>query len=87
MRWLFQVTVAGESMWPVLVPGKTYWASSLVPLAVGKIVVAQNPVNSKTYLIKKIHSLSGSQLKLAGTVSWSSSPTVDRQNVLGVLIN
>ena len=44
---IFRITVSGESCWPELVPGKTYFASRLRRAHVGDYVVFKNPHRQK----------------------------------------
>ncbi|GEM_PF-1278450 len=83
----FLVRVSGESMWPLLVPGRRYLASSLLAPRPGRIVVAPNPSYPPELLIKRVEWLEGQQLHLGGTVAWSNSYVVPRQSVYGVLLS
>ncbi len=83
----FLVRVSGESMWPLLVPGRRYLASSLLAPRQGRIVVAPNPSYPPELLIKRVERVEGQRLHLGGTVGWSSSYVVPRQSVYGVLLS
>ena len=52
--FLFAVKVQGMSMWPTLVPGRRYVASSLLKPRVGDCIVFQNPKNEAQIFVKKI---------------------------------
>jgi len=90
----FEIIVTGESMWPVLVPGKRYMARRDVEPCVGDIVVARNPKHPSETIVKhisriaivSIYDLPTTTYELIGTVSWSSTFIVDRASILGVVI-
>lgn len=84
--WLFRVKVTGESLWPVLVPGQYYWASSLVCPRPGRIVVFHDPADTERFLVKKITRQEGQSFILEGTVSWSSSYRARENAILGCVI-
>jgi hypothetical protein len=69
-------------MWPTLIPGRRYLASSLLGPRVGRIVVARHPYEAG-FLVKKIDKITGDRLHLVGLVSWSDSYTVGKDAVLG----
>lgn len=81
----FEVLVTGESMWPVLIPGKRYIARRDQEPAVGDIVVAINPNDAANTIVKRLTVINGDKYQLVGTVSWSSTFAVTRQQILGVL--
>lgn len=80
---LFRVTVTGESMWPALTPGKTYWASSLLPYRVGAIVVAKT---NHRFVIKRVGAMSGESVELESEAPGGATVTVPRMIVLGTLL-
>lgn len=116
----FTVLVTGESMWPVLVPGRRYTARRGAEPRVGDIVVAQHPTDSSTTIVKRVTAIQASSeqphfavlrrgrqavsskgtavsdrspftahrslFTLTGTVSWSSTFTVPRSAILGVVV-
>lgn len=86
-RVLFLVRVSGESMWPSLVPGRRYWATSLLKPRVGDVVVAVHPHDHTIFVVKKITTHDGNAYGLDGTVPWSSSFTVPADTVVGVLLH
>ena len=53
-RYLFSVKVEGMSMWPRLVPGWRYFATSLLSPRVGDTIVFRNPQNVAQIFVKKI---------------------------------
>jgi len=89
-------------MWPVLVPGQCYTTRRNVEPAVDDIVIAQHPTDSSQTIVKRIVAISEQQsansngsrpfadshllFTLAGTVSWSSTFTVTRPQIFGVLV-
>ncbi len=83
---LFLVRVSGESMWPRLVPGRRYFATSLLSPRVGRIVVCAHPHEAGQLLVKRVERIADGKLHLGGTVDWSSSYVVPRAAVWGVII-
>ncbi|MBI4250050.1 hypothetical protein HY622_00475 [Candidatus Uhrbacteria bacterium] len=81
--FFFRVTVTGESMWPRLTPGQTYWASSLLPYRVGSIVVVGT---THRMVIKFVRSIDEDQITLGGTQPSAQSITVKTEQVLGRLL-
>lgn len=73
-------------MWPALVPGKTYWATSLLESREGDIVIAQSKESQSGFVIKKIKRVGGENYLLGGAVPWSSTYEVKRENIIGRLI-
>lgn len=82
----FEVLVSGESMWPVLVPGKRYAARRDGELHVNDVVVAIHPSDPAQTIVKRVSAISNGVYTLSGTVSWSSTFEVTRQQILGVLV-
>lgn len=89
-RLLFRVRVSGESCWPSLVPGRSYWASALAPVRAGDFVVFRNPMDDKQILVKKICGVRDGAYQVGSTVSWGLSSkdfgAVDKKHILGKLI-
>lgn len=85
MRWLFHVRVSGESMWPEFIPGKVYWASSLIRPKVGRVIIFR-PDNSSGYILKRIAKINGDVIYASGIVTWSKSYTINQRQVIGVLL-
>lgn len=87
---LFRVRVSGESCWPVLVPGKSYWASALAPVREGDFIVFRNPADRDRVFIKKILEVRGGGYRVGSSVSWGSSSgdfgIVGTRAVLGRII-
>jgi hypothetical protein len=70
-------------MWPRLVPGKTYLASSFLPVRTGSLVVAFNPREPRDFVVKRVISIVDGTYVLDGMVGWSSRFAVGRQCILG----
>lgn len=83
---LFTVTVEGESLWPELIPGKTYFATNIRQPRIGDYAVFQNPGNKKEFFVKKIHKITNGRSVLNGTVSWSSSFVFPPNRIIGTVI-
>lgn len=83
---LFRVKVHGESMWPVLTPERTYWASNLIKPKVGRIAVARAPEAPHGYVIKKITKIENGQYTLDGLTTDSFTYQIPREEILGILI-
>ena len=81
----FEIVVTGESMWPVLVPGKHYVARRDVEPAVGDIAVATHPYDPTQTIVKRVSAIADGNYTLTGTVSWSSSFSVPRSAIMGVI--
>jgi hypothetical protein len=50
----FEIVVTGESMWPVLVPGKHYTARRDLEPKTGDVVVATNPRDASQTIVKRV---------------------------------
>lgn len=86
-KLLFVVKVEGESAWPELIPGKYYFATSLLRPKVGRYAVFKNPKKPKQILVKKISAVERDSLEVSSSVSWGKSMLqVKRNNCIGVLI-
>lgn len=87
---LFFVRIEGESLWPELVPGKHYLATSLLKAHVGDYLVFKNPGNSSERFVKKIVRIAENGYEVAGTVPWAHSSKefglVQQSLVLGKII-
>lgn len=87
---LFRVRVSGESCWPDLVPGKTYFASRLRTPHIGDYVVFPDPTfggSTSSCWVKKIKYVDGNIFHVGGTVSWASSCAVPRSLILGTVLS
>ena len=89
-RILFRVRVSGESCWPVLVPGKSYWASTLMRIRKGDFIVFRNPVDPEQIFVKKILGMQDEMYEVVSTVSWGLSGAdfgmIHKEQVLGRVI-
>ncbi len=87
---LFLVKVDGESLWPELVPGKHYLATSLLKPTVGDYIVFKNPNDVRAIFVKKINAVRDGLYEVVGTIPWSSSSEefgmVPEELVLGKII-
>ena len=87
---LFRVRISGESCWPVLVPGRSYWASALMPVRTGDFVVFRNPADCGKILVKKVYGVRAEGYSVGSLVSWGSSSKdfgiVNKRNVLGRVV-
>ena len=83
---LFKVWVTGESLWPRIVPGKSYIASNLKKPRVGDCVVFRNPRNSDDFFIKRVKEIARNIYTVGGTVSWSDSYIITREEIIGTLL-
>lgn len=86
---LFVVKVRGESMLPVLVPGKSYWASGLLPVRKGSIVVLQHANGEPAHMVKRVRACYRGGYAVESAASWGVSGEtigiVPRSAVQGVL--
>jgi len=77
-------------MWPKLVPGRRYLATSLKKPRVGSIIAFQNPKNSEQVFIKKVAAINPAGYEVAGTVSWATGSeqigVIPREFLLGTLL-
>ena len=80
--------VSGESMWPELVNGRRYWASSLLRPRAGSHVVFQNPWGEGMF-VKKVSRVVGDGYEVTSLVPWGSGSKdfglVSKGNIIGVL--
>lgn len=87
---LFRVRIGGESMWPGLVPGRAYWASSLVKPKKGSIIVFKHPRHAEQFLVKRIAEVTNEGYRVESSVSWGSSSDnlgiIDPSHVTGTLL-
>ena len=86
---LFLVTVRGESMWPALVSGKKYLASSLLPIKQGSVIVFKNPLNDSEVFVKHVSAVHPDGYEVESEVSWGLNSKnlgkIPRKMVLGRL--
>jgi len=84
------VKIEGESLWPELIPGKSYLASSLLKPKTGDYVVFKNPKNPGEVFVKKVKKIIDGSYEVNGTIPWSSSSKtfglVPKELVLGKII-
>lgn len=89
-RIFFRVRVSGESCWPVLVPGRSYWASRLGRVRKGDFVVFTNPADYGQIFVKKILGMQKAAYEVGSTVSWGLSSkdfgVVDKRHILGKVV-
>jgi len=70
---LFRVRITGESMWPVLVPGKTYLAINLLRVRKGDFIVFKNPKNQDEVFVKRVKETYGDRYAVESLVSWGNA--------------
>lgn len=70
-------------MWPERIAGKRYLGTSLLEPKVGRTVLAKTGTGE--WVIKKVLGEKDDQFILGGTVSWASSYTVAKENILGIV--
>lgn len=84
---VFTVRVEGESMWPALVPGRRYFASSIGVLRAGDFAVFRNPNEMGRIFVKKVTEVCGAAYRMESAVPWGSSSNdfglVPQKHVLG----
>ena len=89
-RLLFTVKVEGESCWPDLVPGKRYFATSLLRPRVGDFIVFKRPSDLRSFLVKKVKEVRGDSYYVEGTVSWGTTSEtlglISHNSVLGRIV-
>lgn len=89
-RLLFLVKVEGESGWPELIPGKTYYATCLKKPVIGSFVVFRNPQNPMQILVKKVFAIKNGGYEVGSLVSWGSSSKelglIPQELILGSII-
>ncbi|MBI4086259.1 MAG: S26 family signal peptidase [Candidatus Liptonbacteria bacterium] len=87
---LFLVKVEGESLWPELIPGKRYLATSLFKPNAGDYVIFKNPKNRKEIFVKKVKKIIADSYEVSGIVPWANSSRefglIPKTLVLGKLI-
>ena len=87
---LFRVAVSGESCWPVLVPGGSYWASALLPVRTGDFMIFYNSGSHCEVFIKRVREVRTDGYKVESLISWGlpseDIKIVDKKEVLGRLI-
>ncbi|MEY4731489.1 MAG: hypothetical protein RL681_435 [Candidatus Parcubacteria bacterium] len=76
-------------MWPELVSGKRYWASSLLRPRAGSRVVFRNPQGEGVF-VKKVSRVCDDGYEVSSLVPWGSGSqdfgTVSQRNIIGTLI-
>lgn len=86
-NFLFRVRVTGESCWPMLMPGKSYWASALLLVHSGDFIVFKN---RGRVLVKRVRALRKNGYEAESLISWGSSSgdigIVEKKDVLGRII-
>lgn len=82
---LFWAKPKGESMWPELVSGKRYLATSFLKPKQGSYVVARAPEGGPI-IIKKVFGQDGDRITIGSTVSWGSTWAVKKDAIIGVLL-
>lgn len=86
---LFWVDVAGDSMSPVLVSGRSYLASCLLRPRVGRIIVFTHPHSPNKRMVKRVSKIIDQDYVVAGdnVVSVSSEliGVVSHSQIIGTL--
>ena len=86
-RLLFFVRVEGESLWPVLVPGRRYLANAIGVVRIRDLAVFRNPKNKQEIFVKRVAGKQGGCYIMESAVSWGSSSSdfgpVPRELILG----
>ena len=72
-------------MWPRLVPGKRYFATSLMKPKLGSFVVFRD-VSKNEVMVKQVVEVRDDAYVASGTVPWSSTHVVPRSAVIGTLL-
>src|SRR3989338_7451860 len=72
-RAIFLIKIEGESMWPVLIPGRQYLATNMLPIRRGDFVVFRNPQNTQEIFVKRVNKISKGGYHMKSLVSWGSS--------------
>ena len=70
---LFVVRVSGESMWPALVPGKTYLATNILRPRGGDMIIFRNRNNCDRVFVKRVKGETPEGDEVESLVSWGSS--------------
>ncbi len=83
---LFRVKISGESLWPELIPGRTYWATSIFTPKVGDYAVFRNPAEPEKIIVKKVKDIQSGIFDLRGTIARSASYKVPKSNILGRIL-
>lgn len=86
----FVVRVTGESAWPYLVSGRTYFATSLRSPQIGDFIVFPNPRNEEEIFIKRVRRITLTGCDVESSVSWGSSSRdfgeIPHETVLGTIV-
>lgn len=89
-RILFLVKIDGVSALPVLMPGKYYFASSLIVPCVGRFIVFHYPKESKRLFVKRVKEIRPEGYYVEGLIPGASSSedfgVVKKELVLGTLV-
>ena len=88
---LFLVKIEGESGWPILIPGKTYYATNILRPRIGDFAVFRNPKNQNEIFVKKVTAIRKNGHRVKSAVSWGTSSNdfgvVLSQSILGVVLH
>ncbi len=82
---IFRVKISGESLWPELIPGRTYWATGLCAPQAGDYAVFKDPAGGDKFIVKKVAGVQNGLYDLRGTISRSASYKVPKDQILGRL--
>jgi signal peptidase I len=80
---IFLVNVQGESMWPNLVAGRRYLATSLLEPKRGDVIVFRE---ESEVMVKRVIEAKEGNYVAGGTVPWSSTHIVPHSAVIGTLL-
>jgi phage repressor protein C with HTH and peptisase S24 domain len=88
-RAVFRVRVSGESMWPELVSGRVYFATSFGRIQRGDRVVFRDPRGDSIY-VKEVVAETAEGYRVTSLVPWGSSSSdfgvVAKERVLGKIL-
>lgn len=80
---LFRVNISGESMWPYLVSGKSYWATSPSRIKVGDFIIFSSYVlEGRKYFVKQVKKITPEGYVVSGKVSWGSTFGIISKNAI-----
>ena len=79
----FSVRITGESMWPLLCPGKTYTLDREAAIKEGDCVVAHTPDG---IVAKRVSAQKSGAYMLESTISWGSHYCVEGHDIIGKII-
>ncbi len=86
---LFRIRISGLSCWPYLVPGKTYWATTLRRPRVGDFVLVRGEAvgeQSIPHIVKHVARVANNALELKSTVPWGACYSVAASAIEGVVL-